>query len=91
MIILATGIAQNPDDKDNTHSAASAIQAQMIQLGTELEQRFHLENSRILRLLQTGCEVCYATSVGHMDVPSFCNYMNLMLSNLDHQKRRIHN
>jgi hypothetical protein len=85
MIRLATSIAQNPENRSNTITAASDIQARMIQLGNELEQRFHLENSLILRLLQTGCELCYATAAGYMDVPSFCNNMNLMLSSMEHE------
>jgi hypothetical protein len=85
MIRLATSIAQNPDDADNTRNVASAIQAQMLQLGNELEQRFHLENSRILRLLQTGCELCYVTAVGHMDVPSFCQYISSLLISMEYE------
>jgi hypothetical protein len=85
IVNLATGINQNPDDREYTSAAISDIQAQMIQLGTELEQRFHLENSRILHLLETGCELCYKTITGEMDTRSFCQYINIMLHCMEHE------
>lgn len=84
IINLATSIAQNMDDKDNTYSAASAIQEQMIQLGTELEQRFHLQNSRILRLMEAGSELCYLTVSGNIDVKFFCENMNLIILDMEY-------
>jgi hypothetical protein len=82
---LTKSIASNPEYCAETTAAISAIQAQLIQLGGELEQRFHLENSRILRLLEAGCELCYLAVSENMDVKSFCDNMTLLIHGMEHE------
>jgi hypothetical protein len=82
---LTKSISQNPETCDNTYAVISTIQEQLIQLGTELEQRFHLQNSRILHLLEAGCELCYLTVSGNMGVNSFCENMNTLTLDMEHE------
>jgi hypothetical protein len=82
---LTNIIEQNPDDSKKISSLISDIQELMIQLGNELEQRFRLQNSRIMHLLETGCELCYQAFSGNMDVPSFCEFINLLTRAIEHE------
>lgn len=82
---LVADIEKSPDNSLTVYTSISAIQSQMICLATELEQRFHLENSRIILFLQKECEICYETVAGHIDVPSFCHHMRSMFDYMEHE------
>jgi hypothetical protein len=78
-------ICQNFDDRELVWSVATEMQRRMCQVGEELEQRFHLANSRIIRWLETACEICYQAASGQMDVITFCKYMWAHLYDMEHE------
>jgi len=72
-------------DETEKISICTEMQKEMLYLGLRLEEEFSLQNTRIIKLLEVSCELCYRACLGSIDFEYFCACLNYELYYMEYE------